>query len=166
MAKEAPENELSPVPTLPVEQMETISTSPLLLAVKRDEYIVVPPAEHDRRLAVRYRDWERLQEDVRGAGKPEQGFLAVLWPLSFGMAATSGFSIMPMATAEHLPAWLVPFYALATVFGVALGCVFFLLDWRYGKTVRGKLQSIAEEMRRIGGVLAEPEAHMKGGPPS
>lgn len=163
MARDTPENEPSAVATLPAERVETISTSPLLLSVRRDEYIVVPPAEHDRRLAVRYRDWERLQQDVRKAGRSELGFLAILWPLSFGVAATSLFSIMPMASARDLPAWVIPSYMAATVAGIALGSVFALLHWKLAKTVRGNLEEIVAEMGRIGAVPGSPGGHAEGG---
>jgi hypothetical protein len=162
MAKDPPDNQLSTVPTLPAERVETISTSPLLLSVKRDEYIVVPPADHDRRLAIRYRDWGRLQGDIRRAGQSEHGFLAILWPLCFGVAATSLFSIMPMVSAKDLPAWVIPSYVAATVAGVALGSVFAFLHWKLAETVRGNLEEIIAEMGRIGAVPAEPGASAEG----
>jgi hypothetical protein len=154
MATDIPQD--GPSASLPVETVEKITTSELFLAVKRDVYIDVPPPHRERRLAIRYADWDRLKANLqRLAATLGHDFLSIVYSVLFGFAGSSGLSIIPILKTKDLPAWVAPSYIISTIAALLLGGVCAVLDWNNRAEVRGNVQYIVNEMGKIDSMFAQ-----------
>jgi hypothetical protein len=148
MATDIPQDEPSGIS--PVETVEKITTSELFLAVKRDVYIDVPPAHRERRLAIRYADWDRLKANLeRLAATLGHDFLSIVYSVLFGFAGSSGLSIMPILKTNDLSPWVAPLYITSTIFALLFGGVCVVLDWKNRGEARGNIQYIVKDMAKI-----------------
>lgn len=168
MTTNPPEDEPSASNT-PLEESEgtvnSISESGVTL--RRDMEIDLPNPYEDRYLAIRWSEWGALQTDIRRKKRPGYAFLAILWPLFFGMAWSAGLSIIPVIEAKTvLPPWVESFYILGTGFLVVLGVVFTVLDRKMKKLESGKLDDILSNMKRISAAIKRipSEAEESGQP--
>lgn len=165
MTKSPPEDEPQVGRTPSGENEETVgSFSDSGVKFRRNIEIGLPKPSEDLYLAIRWSEWDAIQRDVVRAKQPEYAFLAILWPLFFGMAATAGFSIIPVLVAKTvLPPWVESFYILGTGFFLVLGSVMVVLHRKMKKAEGGKLDDILANMKRIGDGIKKP-SHRKEGP--
>ena len=72
----------------------------------RDEQIAVPSADRERRMAVRYHDWQRIKRSLDRISHPLPK-LEVVFSFLFGIAATSGFSMVAAQAAQTSSPWVM-----------------------------------------------------------
>ena len=128
--------------------MNQQSSSEQVLNWKREEPIAVPSSDRERRMAIRYSDWERLKRRLSRVVDPVPR-LSVVYSILFGIAASSGLSIIPIAKSQGLPSWVTPLYACVCVFSLLCGFVFVWVDRKVRSGMESELQDIEADMNDI-----------------
>ncbi|MGD0996318.1 MAG: hypothetical protein ABR909_12445 [Candidatus Bathyarchaeia archaeon] len=117
---------------------------------KREEQITVPTYSQERRIAIRYLDWDRCKRRLSKA-RNEKPRLDLVFSFLFGITATSGFSIATFYAEPHanLPNWAYPFFYLLLVFSLGTGFVFVYLDRKLNTNRESEIDDIINEMESI-----------------
>ena len=114
----------------------------------RQERITFPSTGRESWLAIRKSDWRRIRRRVsRATSRTEK--LPVIYSILFGVAGSSGLSIIPIASTEDLPSWVTAVYVCVCVFGFLSGCVFVWFDNKNQSEKQSELQHIQEDMEEI-----------------
>ena len=118
----------------------------------REATIAVPSAHSESLMAIRRSDWERLKSRISRVANPPPR-LSLLYSNLFGIAATAGFSVYPMATSQGLPAWVIPSYICVSVLLFAFGGVLVWLDRQNRVRTAADLSDAMQDMKEIEGSL-------------
>jgi hypothetical protein len=110
--------------------------------------IAVPPAHTEARLAIRLLDWRRIRRSL-DACKQRQPALSVWYSVSFGVAGSAGFSIIPIVMASNLPAWVAPFYVIATVFSLLFGIALWIIEKNLYGHLESRIDNIDADMTEV-----------------
>jgi protein-S-isoprenylcysteine O-methyltransferase Ste14 len=86
-------------------------------------------------------DWRRIKAKLSRATAPAQDFSGVYY-LLFGISGSALLSLIPLAVARGLPAWVTPLYLCFFVFSL----LFALALVRLNKDVRASRQSAIAEI--------------------
>jgi hypothetical protein len=116
----------------------------------REEAITVPIASQERRIAIRYLDWDRCKRKLRKV-KEQVPRLHLVFSFLFGIAASSLFSIITLSAnpQSQLPAWVSPLYVLLLLFSLATALVFVYVDHAMRKGKESVIDEIIEDMDSI-----------------
>ena len=115
---------------------------------ERQESIAVPSPGREGWFAIRASDWQRIRRRVSRATS-RTAKLPVIYSILFGVAASSGLSIIPIASTEDLPSWVTPVYVCVCVFSFLTACVFVWFDNKNQSEKESELQHIQEDMEEI-----------------
>lgn len=117
---------------------------------KRDEAISIPSSSQERRIAIRYLDWDRCKKSLKKCNQPIPRFHLV-FSFLFGIAATSGFSLITflLNPLTNLPAWGYPLYSLVCIFSLFTGICFVYVDRKVRSERRSDIASVIEDMDAI-----------------
>lgn len=118
----------------------------------REEAIAVPSPGRETRMAIRRSDWERLKRRLSRVVDSVPR-MSVVYSILFGIAATSGFSIIPIAASTNLPSWVTPFYVCVCAFSLFCGIVFVCIDRKVRSGKKSELQDIGSDMNEIEGMF-------------
>ena len=116
---------------------------------QREESIAVPSRDREKRMAVRYSDWGRLTRRLSRVLATPVLKLSVVYSIFFGISASSGLSIIPIATSQGLPSWVTPLYACVCIFSLVCGCIFVYVDRRVRSGMESDIQEIRTDMKDI-----------------
>jgi hypothetical protein len=127
-----------------------MSNEPTEITYRRDESISLPSTEQERRIAIRYRDWERCKKKLNKIKQPIPRFHLV-FSFLFGISASSGFSLVTLYTQPEakLPAWEFPLYWLLLVFSLGVAICFVYLDRQMRESKESDIDEIIEDMESI-----------------
>lgn len=137
--------------------MNQQSSPEQVLNWKREEFIAVPSLDREKRMAIRCSDWERLKRRLSRVADPVPR-LSVVYSILFGIAATSGFSIIPIAASEDLPSWVTSLYICVCASSFLCGCVFVWIDRKVRSGKESELQDIKADMNDIEGMFESQTA--------
>ena len=115
------------------------------ICVRRKDPLIVPPQNSDGRLAIRLSDWCRIKTKLSGVAKPAPDFSGVYYVL-FGISGSALLSLIPLAVARGLPAWVTPLYLCFFVFSLLCASV---LVWANKDVRRSRRSSIVEILADI-----------------
>ena len=104
------------------------------------------PAPQDS-MAVTFSDWDSLVERVR-AFKVSTNFWAVAYSVAFGVAVTSGLSIIPIAFAQ-LPAWVLSTYIALCALGLGIGVATAFAERALAHDQQSEIDLLTAEMERM-----------------
>ena len=107
---------------------------------KSEEVIALPGPGRERRMAIRRTDWTRVKRRLSRSDSSAPR-LAILYSILFGVAATSGSSILPIVEADGLPAWVAPAYVIVAAFSL-IGAI--VTVWVDGKLREGEESTVTE----------------------
>lgn len=126
------------------------------LSWKRDETISVPSSSQERRIAIRYLDWERCKKKLAKTKNQVPRFHLV-FSFLFGIAASSGFSLMAFYSNSQtkLPEWELPLYWLLFFFSLGVGSVFVYVDHQLRKKEQSDIEEIIDDMDAIEKTFSE-----------
>ena len=127
--------------------MSQQSFSEQVLNWRREEPIAVPSPDRERRMAIRYSDWKRLKRRLSRVADPVPR-LSVVYSVLFGIATSSGLSIIPIATSYGL-SWVTSLYICVCVFSLLCGCVFVWIDRKVRSGRESDLEDIEADMKEI-----------------
>lgn len=117
---------------------------------QREEPISVPMSAQERRIAIRYLDWNRCKKRLSKARQEVPRFHLV-FSFLFGIAASSAFSLIAFYAnpAANFPAWVYPLFILVFVFSLCNGAIFVALDRRMRHGQKSDVDDILEDMESI-----------------
>jgi len=115
---------------------------------KREEPIAVPLPGSERRMAIRHSDWARIRRIVSRGADPVPR-LSLAYSILFGVFATAGLSIIPLALSAGLPPWVIPLYVILSVFSLLCGGVFVWLDIHLRSGKKTALEDCVDDMDDI-----------------
>ncbi len=117
---------------------------------KREESITVPSSGYEKRIAIRYLDWERCKRKLQKIQK-DKPRLDLVFSFLFGITATSGFTIATFYAQPNidLPNWAYPFFSLLLAFSLVTGFVFVYLDRKLGQVRESDIKEIVDDMDGI-----------------
>lgn len=116
---------------------------------QREEDIAVPSRDREKRMAIRHSDWERLTRRLSRVLATPVLKLSVAYSILFGISASSGLSIIPIATSQGLPSWVTPLYVCVCIFSFVCGCTFVYVDRRVRSGMESDIQEIRTDMKDI-----------------
>ncbi|MFX0204101.1 MAG: hypothetical protein ACFFCW_49010 [Candidatus Hodarchaeota archaeon] len=119
---------------------------------KREEPIAVPSPSREKRMAIRCSDWERIKRRISQIADPIPK-LSVVYSILFGIAATSGLSILPIVVSQGLPSWVTPLYICIFLFSFLCGCVFVYVDRKFRSGRSSDIKDIKADMNDIEGMF-------------
>jgi len=122
---------------------------------KREEPIAVPSPDRERRMAIRYSDWKRLKRRLSQV-VDQIPKLSVVYSILFGIAATAGLSIIPIAASQDLPSWVTPLYLCVFAFSLFCGLIFVLVDRKFRSRRKSDLRDIEADMKDIEAMFESP----------
>jgi hypothetical protein len=73
--------------------------------------------------SIRKIDWDRIKRLVNKTPKKEINY-SIYFSILFGIAGSSGVSIVPILFADNLPSWVAPTYIIVTIVCLVLGFIF------------------------------------------
>ena len=118
------------------------------LVWNQEQHIAPPLPGAERRMPIRYMDWERVKGRVSHMGHPLPR-LPIAYSVFFGISATAGLSLIPLASAGDLPTWVMIVYGSVTfgALGIAAVCVY--LDRRLRSEARSDAAECLSDMEGI-----------------
>lgn len=120
-----------------------------VLTYTRTDSVALPQLAAEMRFAIRKLDWERLKRCVGRCEKEESANLAGWYFCCFGIGGSAGVSILPLTIATGVSSWVVPAYWCVTVFATALGIVLMLIDRRFSRERKGRVEELRVDMTDI-----------------
>jgi hypothetical protein len=117
---------------------------------QRNEPISVPVSAQERRIAIRYLDWDRCKIRLSKTRQEVPRF-HLIFSFLFGIAASSAFSLSAFYAnpAANLPTWIYPLFMLIFVFSLCNGAIFVALDRRMRRDQKSDVDDILEDMVSI-----------------
>ena len=135
--------------------MDQQPSSEEVLNWKREEHIAVPSPNREKRMAIRCSDWERLKRRLSRIVDPVPR-PSIVYSILFGIAASSGLSIIPIAASQGLPPWVTPLYACVCAFSLLCGGVFVWVDRKVRSGRKSELRDIEADMNDIESMFSSP----------
>ncbi len=118
------------------------------LNVKNTETVKMPAEQHRRSLAIRKVDWERVKRCLDGVQKPQAG-ISTWYSILFGVAASAGLTIIPLAFTKDLPPSVLPLYICATAASLLLAITLVRLEKSQAGREQYGLSFVKAEMSAI-----------------
>lgn len=101
--------------------------------------------------SIRVFDWNRLK-GLATRSQQKRINLQIIYSILYGIAGTTGFSIIPLTYSEGIPNWVVPLYVLITIFSFFFAVILTFMD-RYdtGKKVSDldEIKAHMEDIERL-----------------
>ena len=144
-SNEANDRELRTMTPKSPMQPEPLANS---ICIRREDPLVVPPQNSDRRIAIRVSDWRRIKANLSRAAEPTPDFSGVYCAL-FGFSGSALLSAIPIALAHGLPAWVVPLHVCLIVFSSLCGWVMVRLSKHVRKFRRSSIAGILADVKEI-----------------
>jgi hypothetical protein len=132
------------MPASPV-QREPLRNS---ICIRREDPLVVPPQNSDGRIAIRVSDWRRIKAKLSRAAKPAPDFSGVYYVL-FGISGSALLSLIPLAVARGLPAWVTPLYLCFFVFSLLCALVLVRANKDVRKSRRSSVAELLADIKEI-----------------
>lgn len=114
----------------------------------REDQISIPLSHHERRMAIRCSDWERLKRKLSRAFKAAPR-LSIVYSILFGVAGSAGLSIIPIASSTGLPSWVTPLYVCIFILGLLSAFVFVCVDKGLCAGRESQIDEIKTDMKEI-----------------
>jgi len=114
--------------------------------IQKEETVYV--AKNDGSYSIRRIDWERIKRMVDNPNQKEISY-DIFYSILFGVAGSSGVSIIPIAFATNLPSWVTPAYVIMTISCLTIGIVFKIIDSKTTSNKKIKIDEIRTEMDEI-----------------
>ena len=118
------------------------------ISINRSFSIAVPSEDSDVCMAIRRLDWERINKRL-SVVKKSKSKLPIIYSIFFGIAASFGVSIIPLASSEGLPAWVIPLYICVFIFSLITAFVFVYVDNKNKTNEDQNIQYILEDMESV-----------------
>ena len=128
------------------------------LSWNRAEPITLPFSTKERRIAIRFLDWDRCKKKLRKIRQPIPRF-HLFYSFLFGISASSGLSLVTLHLEPEasLPAWGYPLYWLLLLFSLLTAICFVYLDSRIRQQKQSEIDEILEDMDNIEKTFPELE---------
>ena len=118
------------------------------LNVTSKHQITLPSTESEKRIAIRFIDWNRLKRYIDE--KQESIFnLSIPYSILYGVSGSAGLSLIPLFFSTGLPSWTIPLYICITLFSLLCAIIFNILDYTFKKKVCEDKKNISTEMIEI-----------------
>ncbi len=114
----------------------------------REERVSVPSPDSERRMAIRCADWDRIKHRLSQVSDPIP-YLRVIYSVIYGIAASAGLTIIPLARTEGLLPWVIPLYSCISFFGFLCASIFVIVDRRIHSVRTSQLLDITKDMDDI-----------------
>jgi len=117
---------------------------------RHEDPIGVPASMQERRIAIRYLDWDRCKRNLQKVRK-EAPRLDIVFSFLFGIAAMSLFSLITFYEnpQTQYPQWTYPVYYLLFAFSLAIAFVFVYTDQKLRQKKESDIDEIIEDMESI-----------------
>lgn len=123
--------------------------SELVVKVARDEHIAIPSSEQEKRIAIRYLDWDRIKTRLSRVKEPVPR-LHLIYSWLFGVSSTSCLTIITLSsTSQNLPVWLIPLYWCVFIFALLCAIVFVYTDKKLSSKKVSDLTEIIDDMNIV-----------------
>lgn len=119
------------------------------LTYTRNDSIALPQSAAENRFAIRMSDWQRLGRYVASCKKEMQPNLSGWYFLCFGVSGSAFLSIVPLAVATGLPAWVVPVYICVAIATLVLALVLVGISKWLHQQRTDRLEELRKEMSEI-----------------
>ena len=116
--------------------------------VTRDMAITVPSGDSESCMAIRRYDWERISRRLLQL-KDSDSKLPIVYSILFGVAVSSGVTIIPLTSSEGLPSWITPFYMCLFIFSLICAGVFVVVDKKIKTDGESNVQDILNDMELV-----------------
>jgi len=113
---------------------------------KPDLAIAVPSDDH--LIAIHNSDWQRLRRHTTHI-RPKAHNLSTCYSILFGVAASTGPSIIPIAISNELPPWVTPLYISAFITSLVLAIVLVFINGRLKRITTSQAEELANDMNDI-----------------
>lgn len=111
------------------------------------EYIFYPSKEQGV-YPIQENDWNRIKTLIHGL-IPEKKLYKVCYSLSFGVFASSIFSLLTFYSLSSLSSWILPTNWAITISSIILGIVLVIIDNQQKEIIKLSSNFIIEEMDKI-----------------
>jgi hypothetical protein len=139
---EASDRKYRTMTPMPPTQPEPFANS---ICLRRKDPLIVPPKNSDGRIAIRVSDWRRIKAKLSRAAKLAPDFSGV-YNVLFGISGSALLSLVPLAVARGLPAWVTLLYLCFFVSSLLCALV---LVWANKDVRRSRRSSVAEILADI-----------------
>src|ERR1041384_1634190 len=110
---------------------------------------------HERRLAVRESDWNRLKRNISSI-KTAPLSLSVISSILFGFAGSTLITMIPLFFTTGLPPWVIPAYGAAAVATLIPAVAMVVVEKFYLKTKARDSDEVLTDMNEIAAELCAP----------
>jgi hypothetical protein len=117
------------------------------LNYKKDETIYLPSNEGC--YSIRKFDWNRIKRKVIYTGEKKEVDFKLWYSILYGVGASAGLSIIPIAYTNDLPSWTKPLYIIVALFSILIAIVFTIMNSRFKNNKMVDLIEIKNEMEEV-----------------
>jgi hypothetical protein len=118
------------------------------ICARRKDPVIVPPQNSDGRIAIRLSDWCRIKTKLSGVVKPAPD-LSGVYNVLFGISGSALLSLIPLAVARGLPAWVTPLYLYFFVFSLLCALVLVRANQDVRRSRRSSVAEILADIKAI-----------------
>jgi hypothetical protein len=119
------------------------------ITIKRDETIAIPSAEQEKRIGIRYQDWERCKRKIKKLRQQVPRF-HLIYSFSFGVSASAASSLITsLAQGASSPSWITFLYAALFATSLIIGILFVFVDRTFRAKRQSEIDDLIEEMEII-----------------
>ena len=124
---------------------------------KPDIPIAVPSDDH--LIAIHDSDWQRLRRHATYI-QPKVHNLSTCYSILFGVAASTGPSVIPIAISNDLPSWVTPLYLIVFLSSLFLAIVLVIVNGQLKRITTSQVEDLANDMKDI-----DSRLHRTSSPP-
>jgi hypothetical protein len=126
------------------------------------EQIVFPSPDRERRLLIRTADWKRIKDCASEAAGSSRGWLLMVASALYGIGATAGLSMIPLAGVREVAPWIMPLYACIAFFSLLTAVVFTAVDCRSRSQEKRWAERLKQDMLDIESLFPTPAVESEG----
>lgn len=142
---------------------DVIQSSPCnvgYVQVPGNRTISIPSTDSDREMAIRCADWKMLERRLTAVSDPPKDY-STLYGILFGLSGSAFLSLIPLAFAKDLPAWVFLAYTAFAIICLFCGAFTVFLSRDQRRTRKTMMTALLEDVREIGNRFA-PESKQDG----
>ena len=114
--------------------------------IQKEETVYV--AKNDGCYSIRKIDWDRIKRMVDQPQTKEVSY-SIYYSILFGVAGSSGVSILPIAFSNNLPSWVAPTDVITTLACLLVAIIFKSQEKNTRTERKAKINEIKTEMDEI-----------------
>lgn len=134
-----------------------------VLTVKTQDNVHLPSSEARQCYSVRRLDWQRFKRNLDRVATRHREF-ELWWALCFGFAAPTLISVIPLAIATDVPAWVVPAYLISAIAATLIGLVLRRMGKQDKSASSQTCTDVLEDMADTERSFGAPEEDLPAGP--